>query len=384
MGADPGSAAGAGRACGRDRQGSPALRGGGALSLSDGHPLARSARAVRLWGQGPHPLQSLGQDRRMGAGVPAPGGRRRQRIRHDRLYHGARASARGRRPQKLGEDQAIGRSKGGLTTKIHALVDALGNPTGFHLTGGQEHDLAGADALLPELEAETLMADKAFDADARVLEPLAEAGKTAVIPPWNTRKTPRAFDTDLYRARHLIENFFAKLKQFRAIAARYPRYTRYTTFLRGVEVWGAVQADGPGRLAGDEELPPMNGLVVCREESFSQQIKANPEDRLSTAFVGLEDDGPVFRLPFTGRVGERKSHGQHSEKRADPVGVNEVGILKIEAARLGSREERFDLPPPPVMGQGDLGIGVGGDYKQVSVDQPRRSQFEQRSKRAVA
>ena len=100
-------------------------------------------------------------------------------------------------------------------------MDALGNAIGFHLTGGQEHDLAGADALLPRLEAETLMADKAFDADQRVLEPLAEAGKTAVIPPRTTRKTPRAFDTDLYKARHLIENFFAKLKQFRAIATRY-------------------------------------------------------------------------------------------------------------------------------------------------------------------
>ncbi len=65
-----------------------------------------------------------------------------------------------------------------MSTKIHATVDALGNPTGFHLTGGQEHDLAGADALLPELEAETLIADKAFDANARVLEPLAEASKT--------------------------------------------------------------------------------------------------------------------------------------------------------------------------------------------------------------
>src|SRR4051812_21040968 len=82
---------------------------------------------------------------------------------------------------------------------------------------------------------------------------------------------------------------------------------RYTTLLRAVELWGAVRADGPGRLAGDEEPPAVNGLVVCREEDFSQQIKANPEDRLSAAFVGLDDDGPVFRLPFTGRVGERKS-----------------------------------------------------------------------------
>ena len=81
------------------------------------------------------------------------------------------------------------------------------------VTGGQERDLAGADALLPELEAETLIADKAFDADQRVLEPLAEAGKVAVIPPRQSRKAPRAFDKDLYKARHLIENFFAKLKR---------------------------------------------------------------------------------------------------------------------------------------------------------------------------
>src|SRR3954469_24238949 len=57
--------------------------------------------------------------------------------------------------------------------------------------------------------------------------------------------------------------------------------TRYTTLLRAVELWGAVQADGPGRLAGDEEPPAVDGFVVGREENFSQQIKANPEDRLS-------------------------------------------------------------------------------------------------------
>ena len=78
----------------------------------------------------------------------------------------------------------------------------------------------------------------------------------------------------------------------------------------------------------------MDSLIRCCEEGFSQQIKAEPEDRLSPAFVGLDDDRPVFRLPFTGRVGERKGHGQHSEKLADPVGVNEVGILEVEAARL--------------------------------------------------
>ena len=87
-------------------------------------------------------------------------------------------------------DQAIGRSRGGLSTKIHALVDALGNPIGFPLTAGQAHDLAGADALLPDIAAATLIADKAFDADERVIEPLAQAGKTAVIPPRPTARHP--------------------------------------------------------------------------------------------------------------------------------------------------------------------------------------------------
>jgi transposase len=125
-----------------------------------------------------------------------------------------------------------------LSTKINATVDALGNPTGFHLTPGQAHDLEGADALLPDVAAETVIADKAFDADERVIEPLAKAGKTAVIPPRSNRKNPRDYDKDLYAARHLIENFFCKLKQFRAIATRYDKTAR--NFLAGIHLAAAV------------------------------------------------------------------------------------------------------------------------------------------------
>jgi transposase len=121
-----------------------------------------------------------------------------------------------------------------LSTKIHALVDALGNPLGFHLSGGEAHDLVGADHLLAEMQADTLIADKAFDADKRVIEPLSAAGKTAVIPPKSHRRSPRSFDRDLYKARHLIENFFAKLKQFRAIATRYDKTAR--NFLAAVHL----------------------------------------------------------------------------------------------------------------------------------------------------
>jgi transposase len=110
-----------------------------------------------------------------------------------------------------------------LSTKIHATVDALGNPTRFHLTGGQACDLDGADALLPGISANTILADKGYDADVRVLEPLAQVGKTAVIPPKRHRTNKRFYDKHLYQARHLIENFFGKLKQFRAIATRYDK-----------------------------------------------------------------------------------------------------------------------------------------------------------------
>ena len=68
-----------------------------------------------------------------------------------------------------------------------------------------------------------LIADKAFDAEKRVLEPLARAGKAAVIPPKASRTNSRPYDRDLYKVRHLIENFFAKLKQYRAIATRYDK-----------------------------------------------------------------------------------------------------------------------------------------------------------------
>jgi transposase len=121
-----------------------------------------------------------------------------------------------------------------LSTKIHTLVDAMGNPIGFFLTGGQAHDLVGADHLLPTMAADTLLADKAFDADDRVLDPLAAAGKTPVIPPKANRIKLRDYDKELYKARHLIENFFAKLKQFRAIATRYDKLAR--NFLAGIHL----------------------------------------------------------------------------------------------------------------------------------------------------
>jgi transposase len=125
-----------------------------------------------------------------------------------------------------------------LSTKIHALVDALGNPLAFVLSGGQAHDLVGADQLLPDMQADLLIADKAYDADARVITMLADKHKTSMIPPKANRKIKRDYDQDLYKSRHLIENFFAKLKQFRAIATRYDKTAR--NFLAGIQLAAAT------------------------------------------------------------------------------------------------------------------------------------------------
>ena len=83
-----------------------------------------------------------------------------------------------------------------------------------------------------------MIADKAFDADARVIEPLHKAGKTAVIPPKSTRQTARHYDKELYKARHLIENFFCRLKQFRALATRYDKTDR--NFLAAIHLVAAI------------------------------------------------------------------------------------------------------------------------------------------------
>ena len=118
------------------------------------------------------------------------------------------------------------------------MVDALGNPLAFFLTAGQAHDLQGAHLLLPQMQADTLLADKAFDADERVIEPLLAAGKKLVIPPRSNRKLQRLYDKEMYKARHLMENFYCKLKQYRAIATRYDKTA--INFLAGIHLAAAV------------------------------------------------------------------------------------------------------------------------------------------------
>lgn len=116
----------------------------------------------------------------------------------------------------------MGRSRGGLTTKIHALSDALGRPLRFILTGGEAGDITMAPALLANVEAGGVIADKAYDSNAlRAL--IAAAGAEAIIPSNRTRKILIPHDVIAYKLRNRIERFFNKLKHFRRIATRYDR-----------------------------------------------------------------------------------------------------------------------------------------------------------------
>ncbi|MDP5336860.1 MAG: IS5 family transposase [Paracoccaceae bacterium] len=124
--------------------------------------------------------------------------------------------------RKMGaEAHAIGRSKGGLTTKIHAAVDALGLPIRFAITPGQWGDCPQARGLIEGLTGVGhVMADAAYDADHLRRFIADELGATAQIKQNPTRSTSTPIDWTLYKERHLVECFFNRIKRFRRIALR--------------------------------------------------------------------------------------------------------------------------------------------------------------------
>ena len=118
----------------------------------------------------------------------------------------------------------MGRSRGGLTTKIHALVDAEGLPIALKLTEGQAHDGRSAQDMLEQIQAgQILLADRAYDSDA-LRQRLAARGAWANVKPMPNRKNVPAFSAFLYRYRNLVERFFNKLKHFRAVATRFEKH----------------------------------------------------------------------------------------------------------------------------------------------------------------
>ncbi len=128
----------------------------------------------------------------------------------------------------------MGRSRGGLTTKIHALVDAAGRPIALKLTEGQAHDGRSAADMLATVQAgHILLADRAYDSDA-LRQAMSERGAWANIRPMPGRRKTLPFSGWVYRWRNLVERFFGKIKHFRAIATRYDK--RDDNFLAGIKL----------------------------------------------------------------------------------------------------------------------------------------------------
>lgn len=137
------------------------------------------------------------------------------------------------------EREALGRSRGGFSTKIHALTDALGNPLKFILTPGQQSDITQANQLIKDVFDAACLADKGYISKQFVFA-LEKKNCIPVIPPKSNAKTPLKYDKALYQERNAIECFFGKIKHFRRIFSRYEKLAQsYLSFLHivGALIW---------------------------------------------------------------------------------------------------------------------------------------------------
>lgn len=129
------------------------------------------------------------------------------------------------------QDQGLGRSKGGFTTKLHAACDGLGKPICLFITAGQRSDYTKALSLIEGRHMSVLIADKGYDANYMV-EAGEKVGAKVVIPPRRNRKVQREYDKELYKERNIIERMFNKMKHFRRVATRYDKLdVTYLSFI---------------------------------------------------------------------------------------------------------------------------------------------------------
>ncbi|WP_116394719.1 IS5 family transposase [Nitrobacter sp. Nb-311A] len=136
--------------------------------------------------------------------------------------------------KKQTRSRCMGRSRGGLTTKIHALVDACGLPICLKITEGQAHDGRSAQDMIDTVErGDVLLADRAYDSNA-LRQTLAARGATANVKPMPNRVVALRFNRQLYRKRNLVERFFNKIKHYRAVATRYDK--RDDNFLAAIKL----------------------------------------------------------------------------------------------------------------------------------------------------
>jgi len=129
---------------------------------------------------------------------------------------------------KKNGSECVGHSRGGATTKIHAVVDSLGNPTKIELTEGQVHDVTMAPELLRFLSSTMILADKGYDSNA-VIAQIESQGCQSVIPARRCRLETRNYDRHVFKSRYLVEHFFQKIKRHRRICTRYEKLA--VTFL---------------------------------------------------------------------------------------------------------------------------------------------------------
>jgi len=178
---------------------------------------------------GVHTFLALATQRRLATGRACARRRNGNRAHPHRFDHCESAPAFGRGIKKSGP-QALGRSRGGLSTKLHVAVDATGRPLRLIITEGQVADISCANELIEHLRAKAVIADKGYDADAFV-QTIRATGAKVVIPPRSNRRTKRRYSRTLYRTRNLVERFFNRIKHFRRVSTRYDKLAdSYLTF----------------------------------------------------------------------------------------------------------------------------------------------------------
>lgn len=137
------------------------------------------------------------------------------------------------------ETQGLGRSHGGFSSKIHAKVDALGNPLKIIITAGQRHDITQAENLLEDVNNSYVIADRGYDS-VKLRSQLTERGCELVIPPKSNSKNHHEYDKHIYKERHAVECFFSKIKHFRRVFSRFDKSARnFASFLAfvGACIW---------------------------------------------------------------------------------------------------------------------------------------------------
>ena len=207
------------------------------LRVADRDPVARFARTLRPVHKRVQSVQPLVSARGLEAYFRCAGGKIARQFVLDR-QHDCESASRGQRRKRGEKNQAIGISRGGRTTKIHAVVDGKGRPLNFTVTGGQVHDTQVVEEVLNTPRSPLVVAaDKAYDSQT-ARQQIKDEGALPIIP--NRRNAikqaycPKRF----YRQRHKIENFFCRIKDWRRIATRYDKLAR--NFLAAATLIGAL------------------------------------------------------------------------------------------------------------------------------------------------